>query len=68
MIDVNELKACIVRKGMTQADVAKSLNMTPKTFYNHVQRGVFGSDEIEKMVALLDIADPVSVFFTSWVT
>lgn len=68
MIDVNELKACIVRKGLTQADVAKQLDMTPKTFYNHIQRGVFGSDEIEKMIALLDITDPVSVFFAQTVT
>lgn len=68
MIDINELKACIARKGMTQADVAKQLNMSPRTFYNHIQKGVFGSDEIEKMVVLLDIPDPVSVFFTSLVT
>ncbi|WP_405357279.1 DUF739 domain-containing protein [Ruminococcus sp.] len=68
MIDINELKACIARKGMTQADVAKQLNMSPRTFYNHIQKGVFGSDEIEKMVVLLDITDPVSVFFTSLVT
>jgi DNA-binding XRE family transcriptional regulator len=68
MIDINELKACIARKGMTQADVAKQLNMSPRTFYNHIQKGIFGSDEIEKMVVLLDIPDPVSVFFTSLVT
>ena len=68
MIDINELKACIARKGMTQADVAKQLNMSPRSFYNHIQKGVFGSDEIEKMVVLLDIPDPVSVFFTSLVT
>ena len=68
MIDINELKACIARKGMTQADVAKQLNMSPRTFYNHIQKGIFGSDEIEKMVVLLDIPDPVSVFLTSLVT
>lgn len=68
MININELKACIARKGMTQADVAKQLNMSPRTFYNHIQKGIFGSDEIEKMVVLLDIPDPVSVFFTSLVT
>ena len=68
MIDINELKACIARKGLTQGDVAKELNMTPKTFYNHIQKGVFGSDDIEKMIVLLDITDPVSVFFASTVT
>ena len=68
MINANELKAYITRKGMTQAEVAKHLNMSPKTFYTHLQKGVFGSDDIEKMVVLLDIPDPVSVFFASLVT
>lgn len=68
MINVNELKACITRKGLTQADVAKYLEMSPKTFYTHIQKGVFGSDDIEKMIVLLDISDPVSVFFDSLVT
>ena len=68
MIKVNELKTCIARKGLTQAEVAKQLDMTPRTFYNHIQKGVFGSDEIEKMVVLLDISDPVPVFFASLVT
>ena len=50
------------------SEVAKQLDMTPRTFYNHIQKGVFGSDEIEKMVVLLDISDPVPVFFASLVT
>lgn len=68
MVNINELKACMTRKGKTQAEVAKALNMAPRTFSTRLKNGVFGSDEIEKMVVLLDIADPVSVFFTSLVT
>ena len=62
------LAAARVNARMTQAEVAKQLDMTPRTFYNHIQKGVFGSDEIEKMVVLLDISDPVPVFFASLVT
>lgn len=68
MINANELKAYITRKGMTQTEVAKHLGMSPKTFYTHIQKGVFGSDDIEKMIVLLDISDPVPVFFASLVT
>ncbi|MCH5202909.1 MAG: DUF739 domain-containing protein [Oscillospiraceae bacterium] len=68
MIDVNELKACIVRKGLTQADVAKKLDISTKTFYDRMKKGVFGSDEIEKMIFFLDIKDPMTIFFASKVT
>lgn len=63
MILTNELKAAIVRKGLTQEKVAGILGITPKTFYNKMSKGVFGSDEIEKMIEVLEISDPVSIFF-----
>ena len=68
MINTNELKACIVRKGMTQGEVANHLEISPKTFYNKLKKGVFGSDEIEKMIKLLDIKEPLTIFFASKVT
>ena len=63
MIDTMEIKACMARKGVTQADVAKQCNMTPRTFYNKMKKGVFGSDEIEIMIDYLDIEHPMRVFF-----
>lgn len=63
MVQLNELKAAMVRKGLTQADVAKAIGISNKTFYEHMKKGVFGSDEIEKLINLLDIKDPLNVFF-----
>jgi hypothetical protein len=63
MIDTNRLKSVIVLNGKTQEDVAKHLEMTPKTFYLKMKKGVFGSDEIEGMIDYLHIEDPVSIFF-----
>ena len=63
MINTNELRARIVGKGMTQAQVAQSLSMSSKTFSLRMKKGVFGSDEIEKMIEILDIADPLPIFF-----
>lgn len=68
MVDINRLKGAIVTKGKTQEDVAKRLNMAPKTFYLKMKKGVFGSDEIEAMIKYLDISDPMSVFFAKEVT
>ncbi|SHN59824.1 hypothetical protein SAMN02745247_02118 [Butyrivibrio hungatei DSM 14810] len=63
MIKVNDLKAEITRNNLTQKDVAKLIGVTPKTFYDKMSKGVFGSDEIEIMIKELNIIDPVSIFF-----
>ena len=68
MVDANKLRGAIVSNGMTQEEVAKMIGITPKTFYTKVKRGVFGSDEIEKMMDILKIDDPVSIFFAKTVT
>lgn len=63
MIRTNKLKGIIVEKGLSQSDVAKSIGITPKTFYDKMKRGVFGTDEVEKMIQLLDIKNPADIFF-----
>ncbi len=68
MIQVNKLRGLIAEKGLSQTDVAKEIGITPKTFYEKMKNGVFGSDEIEVMINLLDIEDPVSIFFAQKVT
>lgn len=68
MLDVNRLKSVIVLNGKTQEDVAKHLGMSSKTFYLRMKKGVFGSDEIDKMVEYLKIDDPMAIFFAKNVT
>lgn len=63
MIRTDKLTGLIAEKGYTKADVAKSIGITPKTFYSKMKKGVFGSNEIEVMVELLKIEDPNSIFF-----
>ena len=45
MVNTDELRGVIAKNGKTQSDVAKMLNITPKTFYMRMKKGVFGSDE-----------------------
>lgn len=63
MINVNALKGKIVERGKTQTDVAKAIGIAPKTFYDKMSKGVFGSDEIEIMIDYLSIEDPMKIFF-----
>lgn len=63
MVDTNRLKSVMVLNGKTGEDVANRLGMTPKTFYLRMKKGIFGSDEIEKMIDFLNIEDPMPIFF-----
>ena len=63
MIKTNELKGIIVKNVLTQSDVANLIGITPKTFYEKMKIGVFGSDEIQIMIDKLHIDDPMSIFF-----
>lgn len=63
MIDTNELRGIIAKNGLSQSELARKLGMTPKTFYDKMKKGVFSSDEIEKMIAQLGIENPIAIFF-----
>lgn len=63
MIRTDELKGVIAKNGYSQSDVAGMIGVTPKTFYEKMKIGVFGSDEIQIMIERLHINDPISIFF-----
>lgn len=63
MIQVNMLKGIIASKGLSQRRLAAQIGVTDKTFYAKMKRGVFNSDEITIMIFLLEIKNPVEVFF-----
>lgn len=63
MVDTNALRGVIAMNGKSQTDVAKMLNMTPKTFYLRMQKKIFGSDEIQIMIENLNIENPMAIFF-----
>lgn len=65
MIKTGKLKGLIVENGFTQQDVAKEIGITPKTFYEKMKNGVFRSDEIQIMIQMLHIEDPISIFFAN---
>lgn len=64
MILINELKGKIKAKGYTQQEVADKLGITGKTFSTKLKKGILGSDEIEQLIILLDIRNPMEIFFS----
>ena len=63
MIATNKLRGAIAQKGFSQRKVAKAIGITEKTFYSKMQKGVFDSDEITEIIELLDIKNPMEIFF-----
>ncbi len=65
MINANLIRGKIVENGMTQAEVATRIGMSPKTFSLKMSSGKFGLDEVEKMIQLLNIDKPERYFFAN---
>lgn len=68
MVNSAELRGIIARNGLSQTDVAKMIGVTPKTFYSKMNKGIFGSDEIQTMIDQLNIDNPMDIFFAKRVT
>ena len=68
MLNTSELKAEMARNGYTQEKLAQELGITPRTFSNRLKTGDFGCKEIEIMIDLLNLKDPMSIFFSTKVT
>lgn len=63
-MNVPRLKGIIAERGLTQAKVAKHIGISDRTFYLKMKKGVFGTDEVQKMVDLLKIQDPADIFLS----
>lgn len=68
MLDVQALKAEMVRNNYTQAKLAAELGITTRTLYNKLNSGDFGTKEMEIMIDKLKLKDPMSIFFAKAVT
>lgn len=69
MIDINKLKGRFVEKGYdTKEKQASSIGMSTKTYGNKLNKGIFNSNEIFKIMEVLDIDNPIPIFFVKNVT
>ncbi len=63
MLDRNALKAEMTRYGYTQKQMAETIGISEKTFNLRMKSGIFGTDEVEKMIEVLHIKNPMDIFF-----
>ena len=68
MLDKRALRAEMIRYGYNNATLSKELGITERTLVNRFKTGDFGSKEIEVMIDVLHLQDPMSIFFTNKVT
>ena len=68
MILTDDLRGLMAKNHVSQKEMAKKIGITPKTFGVKLKNGVFGSDEIEIMIKVLKIKNPIAIFFANKVT
>ncbi len=68
MLAADKLKKVILERGYSQAEIARKLGITPKTFYKKMKKGVFLSNEIEAIIEILELENPFDIFFASQVS
>ncbi len=62
-MNIRLLKEQIVKNGLTQEDIAKELGISETVFNKRLKRGEFGSEDAQQLIRLLEIDDPVPIFF-----
>lgn len=64
MFDKRKLQAQMVLKNMNAEELSGKIGINPSTFYRKLNNdGDFSRIEIEKMIFILEIEDPIKVFF-----
>lgn len=65
MVETRKLRGIIAMNNYSQAEIAREIGISPKTFYEKMKKGVFRSDEISAMIRVLHIENPVEIFFAN---
>lgn len=66
MFDRKRLQAQMVLKGITGRELAAKMGINETTLYRKMGNdGDFNRSEIQKIMLILDIEDPVDIFFAN---
>lgn len=68
MVATNKLRGLMAEKGLSQRRLAEMLGMSEKTLCTKLKRGVFGTDDAQKLIKILEIENPNDIFFAEKVT
>ncbi len=65
MLDRKEFRGEMVRNGYTYETLAPELGMSVRTLKTRVKTGDFHTKEIEIIIALFQLSDPMRIFFAN---
>lgn len=65
MVKLNEIRGLIASNGLTQQKLAKMLNISNKTMTNRIKKGNYRIGEVEELIKILKIDNPISIFFST---
>lgn len=68
MFDRNAFRAELARNGMTQRELCEKTGISTATMTRKIRSGKFGTDDVEKIVKVLNIKDPAGIFLANIVT
>lgn len=68
MFNKNEFNAQLARKNMRKYELAKELGMSYTNLYRKIDSGHFTREEIGKIITILEIDDPMPIFFADELT
>jgi len=68
MVNTKLIRSKMILKDISMEDMAKEIKVSTKTLYTRFKNGRFNSNEIEIITRLLDIEDPIEIFFPDLVT
>lgn len=68
MFNKNEFNAQLARKNMKKYELAEKLEMSYTNLYRKIESGHFTREEIGKIITILEISDPVPIFFADELT
>lgn len=65
MVNTNKLRGAIAERRLSQAEIAKKMNIADKTFYRKMAVGVFDSNEMFELKEILELSDEdaIAIFF-----
>ena len=55
--------SALAAKGYTKDELAKKIGMRRSTLTRRMKTGIFGTDEVKKIVSVLEIKNPMPIFF-----
>ena len=68
MINEKLLKGIYISKGFNQSSLAKELEITPNTLRRKIKKEKLEIREVDKLIDLLEIKNPLEIFFAQEIT